>query len=135
MVRDAFLSKAARTSRSHRRWFRLDEIESDAEKRQELLGLWRASIYSRDLDLKGRSQVLCLTASPLLGGYRSPRARSDLFRDDKTISARTKAVLAAAKRLPAELARAEHFNASVGDLWMSAPRWRESLTGKDTKPP
>src|SRR5262249_50728155 len=105
--RDAFLSKVARTSRSHRRWFRLDEIEPDAAKRQELLGVWRKSIYSRDLDVKGRSQVLCLTGSPLQEGYR----------------------------LPHDLARGEHFYAIANDLWMSAPRWLEFFRKVKKTPP
>lgn len=94
-IRTAFLEKAKQTSRSHRRWFRISEIEPDPFARKELIAQWRASIYSGDLVLNDRSQVLCLSASPLLEG----------------------------NRLPTDLARGEHFNDIVDDLWMSVPRW------------
>jgi hypothetical protein len=109
--RIAFLDKAKRTSVHRRRWFQISDIEPDPIARERLIGLWRASIYSGDLVLKGKSlhhrparrfdqsQVLCLAATPLLEGYR----------------------------LPPELARGEHFNGIVGDLWMSMPRWLEWL--------
>jgi hypothetical protein len=96
-MRTAFLDKAKRTSRSRRRWFRIREIEPDDIARQELIDLWRASIWSRELILNERSQVLCLSATPLLENYR----------------------------LSPELARGEHFNMIVDDLWMSLPRWLE----------
>jgi hypothetical protein len=106
-VRIAFLEKAKRTSRIHRRWFRIAEIEPDANARQELIDQWRASIHSGDLQLKGKSQVLCLSASPLLEGYR----------------------------LAPELARGEHFNLIVDDLWMSARRWLEWFRQVGIEPP
>jgi hypothetical protein len=95
-MRTAFLDKVKRTSHLHRRWFRISEIEPDEIARKGLIELWRASIYSHDLLLNGKSQVLCLSASPLL------------LQD---------------YRLPTDLARGEHFNQIVDDLWMSAPRW------------
>jgi hypothetical protein len=106
-VRTAFLEKAKRTSRPHRRWFRISEIEPDEAKRQDLIDLWRASIYSGDLLLRRKSQVLCLSESPLLENYR----------------------------LPTELARGERFNDIVNDLWMSAPRWREWFRQVEKVPP
>jgi hypothetical protein len=96
-MRTAFLTKVERTSRPHRRWFRISEIETDESVRQELIRLWRASIHSGDLNFKGKLQVLCLTESPLVDGYR----------------------------FPINLARGELFNEIINDLWMSAPRWRE----------
>jgi integrase len=39
-VRTAFLEKAERTSRPHRRWFRISEIEPDEQRRQELVEKW-----------------------------------------------------------------------------------------------
>jgi hypothetical protein len=92
-----FLDRARRTSLRRRRWFQIGDIEPDSVARERLIGLWRASIYNSDLVLNGKSQVLCLSASPLLNNYR----------------------------LPSELARGEHFNMIIGDLWMSAPRWIE----------
>ena len=95
--RTAFLDKVNRTSRSHRRWFRIRDIEPDESARAELIQLWRQSIHSGDLNFKGKLQILCLTVSPLFEGYRFDR----------------------------ELARGELFNHIIDDLWMSAPRWRE----------
>src|SRR5262245_42301453 len=92
-MRTAFLEKAARFSQPRRRWCRIKEIEPDEIAREELIRRWRASIYSGDLLHEGKSQVLCLYPSPLLGGYRYPPA---LARD------------------------AEAFNKIVDELWMSA---------------
>ncbi|HEY7243384.1 MAG TPA: hypothetical protein VH678_05815 [Xanthobacteraceae bacterium] len=94
-----FRDRATRTSLRRRRWFQISEIEPDSAARALLIRLWRASIYSGDLEVGGKSQVLCLSATPLLAGWR----------------------------LPCELARGEQFNVIVGDLWMSAPRWVEWL--------
>jgi hypothetical protein len=94
-ARSDFLEKVDRTSRKHRRWFRIVDIEPDPAKRPELAELWRASIYSGDLVMHGKSQVLCLSASPLLDDHR----------------------------LSPDLARGEHFHDIIDDLWMTAPRW------------
>jgi hypothetical protein len=92
--RAKFLEKALRTPRTARRWFRIDDIEPDAHVRSNLIDQWRASIWHRDLLLAGKSQVLCLSVSPL-----------------------------AENRFDPDMARGEQFNAAIGDLWMSAPRW------------
>jgi hypothetical protein len=92
--RAIFLEKALRTPRTARRWFRIEDIEPDAHARSNLIDQWRASIWHRDLCLGGKSQVLCLSVSPL-----------------------------AENRFDPDMARGEQFNAVIGDLWMSAPRW------------
>jgi len=89
-----FLEKALRTPRTARRWFRIEDIEPDADAYSNLIDQWRASIWHRDLCLGGKSQVLCLSVSPLAGNRFDP-----------------------------DMARGEQFNAVVGDLWMSARRW------------
>src|SRR5262245_47320354 len=93
--RARFLDKALRTPRTARRWFRIEDIEPDAHARSKLIDQWRASIWHRDLcSSEGKSQVLCLSASPL-----------------------------AENRFDPNMAKGEQFNAVVGDLWMSAPQW------------
>jgi len=100
--RTRFLDKASRTPRAARRWFRIEEIEPDAHARSNLIDQWRKSIWHRDprslkgdlCSSEGKSQVLCLSASPL-----------------------------AENRFDPDMARGEQFNAVVGDLWMSTVRW------------
>jgi len=103
-----FLEKQLRTPRTARRWFRMEDIEPDAHARSNLVYQWRASIWKRDLCLDGKSQVLCLSASPL-----------------------------AENRLDPNMAGGQPFYKIVGDLWMSAPRWlawfRQDLAQR--KPP
>ena len=106
-MRTAFIDRARRTSLRRRRWFQISEIEPDPVARERLIGLWRASIYSGDLTLNGKSQVLCVSASPLLQNYT----------------------------LPPEFARGEHFNMIVPELWMSAPRWLEWFRQIGRAPP
>ena len=72
-----------------------------------MIGRWRASIYSGDLVLNGRSQVLCTSATPLLSDHR----------------------------LRPECARGEHFNMIVDDLWMSEPRWLDWFMQVGLAPP
>jgi hypothetical protein len=106
--RVAFLEKASRTSLKRRRWFRISDIEPNSVKRKQLTDHWRAQIYSGDLLLKGKSQVMCLSSSPLLNDHR----------------------------LPPELARREHFfNVIVDDLWMSVPRWLQLFKQVAVAPP
>jgi hypothetical protein len=102
-----FLEWSRRTSLRHRGWFQISDIAPDPAARQRLVGLWRASIYSGDLEVGGKSQVLCLSASPLAEGWRLPR----------------------------ELARGEHFNMIVDDLWMSASRWLDWFNQVGESPP
>src|SRR5215470_11780793 len=87
--RTNFLEKALRTPRNARRWFRLEDIEPDANIRLNLINQLRASIWKRDLLLDGKSQVLCLSSSPL-----------------------------AENRLDPDMARGQPFYEIVGDLWM-----------------
>jgi hypothetical protein len=94
LQRAKFLDKAERTPPTARRWFRIEDIEPNAHARSNLVHQLRASIWHRDLCLGGKSQVLCLSVSPL-----------------------------AENRFDPDMARWEHFNALVGDLWMSVPRW------------
>jgi hypothetical protein len=115
--RAAFVQKAARWSRPHRRWFRITEIEPDETARQSLIERWRASIYSGDLDLNGKSQVLCMTASPLI----LPRVVSSQ--------------LIESYRLPGDLARGEQFSKLIDDLWMSGPRWLCWMHQVESRPP
>src|SRR5262249_51611615 len=89
-----FLEKALRTPRTARRWFRIEDIEPDADACSNLIAQWRASIWHRDLCLGGKSQVLCLSVSPLAGNRFDP-----------------------------DMARGEQFNAVVGDLWVAARGW------------
>jgi hypothetical protein len=103
----AFTERAKRTSLRRRRWFRISDIEPDPVGRRPLIGRWRASIYSGDLVLNGKSQVLCTSATPLLSDHR----------------------------LPPECARGEHFNMIVDDLWMSAPRWLDWFMQVGLAPP
>ena len=104
----AFVEKANRTSRPHRRWFRIDEIEPDESARRELAELWRKSIYSGDLiSTQNKSQVLCFSDTPLLQGFRFPR----------------------------DLAKGEHFNDIIQHLWMSAPQWRKWLRDNEKRIP
>src|SRR5262249_38269119 len=92
--RARFLEKASRTPRTARRWFTIEDIEPDAHVRSNLIDQWQASIWHRDLCLRGKSQVFCLSASPL-----------------------------AENRFDPDMARGEQFKEIVGDLWMSARRW------------
>jgi hypothetical protein len=105
-VRAAFLDKAKRTPKKARRWFRIDEIEPDKAARAVRVEQWRASIWHRDLMRRDKSQVLCLSPSPLSGS-----------------------------RLPPDLARGEHFNLIVDDLWMSVPRWLQWFSQVEIEPP
>ena len=105
-VRVAFLDKAKRNPKMARRWFRIDEIEPDPVIRAVRIDQWRASIWHRDLMNRDKSQVLCLSLSPLSGS-----------------------------RLAPDLARGEHFNMIVGDLWMSAPRWLQWFSQVEIVPP
>ena len=105
-VRAAFLDKAKRTPKMGRRWFRIDEIEPDSATRAVRIDQWRASIWHRDLSYRDKSQVLCLSPSPLSGS-----------------------------RLPPDLARGEHFKVIVDDLWMSAPRWLQWFGQIEIAPP
>jgi hypothetical protein len=105
--RSAFVERAKRTSLRRRRWFQIADMEPDGFKRNQLIEQWRASIYSGDLSVNGKSQVLCITASPLLEDYR----------------------------LPSHLARSDQFNQVVGDLWMSSPRWLDWFQQIHAVPP
>jgi hypothetical protein len=106
-VRQRFIDKAERTSRRKRRWFCIKDIEPDEAARVVLLKHWRASIWSCDLMLRNKSQVLCLSVSPLMEN----------------------------NRLPPEFARGEHFYMIVDDLWMSAPRWLQWFGQVSKTPP
>src|SRR5262249_26887852 len=102
-----FSEGGKRSSLRRRRRVWVSGIKPDPVGRRPLIGRWRASIYSGDLVLDGKSQVLCTSATPLLSDHR----------------------------LPPECARGEHFNMIVDDLWMSAPRWLDWFMQVGLAPP
>ena len=102
-----FIDKAKRTPLRARRWFRIADIAADEAKRAELRKHLRASIWHGDLMLRDKSQVLCLSASPLMEN----------------------------NRLPPGYARDEIFYSIVDDLWMSVPRWLQWFVQVGIEPP
>ena len=103
-----FIDKEKRTPRRKRRWFHIKDIEPDQARREKLLEHWRASLWSGDLMLRGKSQVLCLSASRLMENNRLPPGYA---RDEKI------------------------FYIIVDDLWMSVPRWLQWFGLVEIEPP